>query len=68
VARPRLLWAFLCLSQGWRIPAGVLLVNRGSTAQIVASEPLTFSADGEVVCVDRRFTINAHRHALRVIC
>ena len=68
IARPRLLWAFLCLSQGWRIPDGVLLTTRGSTARIAAAEPVTFSADGEVVCVGRHFTLTAHRHALQVIC
>ena len=68
MARLRLLWAFLCFAQGWRIPTGVLSVVRGSTAHITAAAPTTFSADGEVVCVDRRFAITAHRHALRVIC
>lgn len=66
--RARLLWAFLCLSQGWTIPDGVLLTSRGSSAQIITAEPTVFAADGEVVCTDRCFTLTAHRHALRVIC
>ena len=68
IARLRLLWAFLCLSQGWRIPDGVLSVVRGETAHITSDEPVMFCADGETVCTDRRFTLTAHRHALRVIC
>ena len=68
IARARLLWAFLCLSQGWRIPDGVLSVARGERAHITSDLPVTFCADGEIVCTDRRFTLTAHRHALRVIC
>ena len=68
IGRVRLLLAFLCFSQGWRIPDGVLFVAPGSTAEIVAPAPVTFCADGESMCTDRRFTLVAHRHALRVIC
>ncbi len=66
--RGRLLWAFLCLSQGWAIPDGVLLTSRGSSAHITADDSIVFAADGEVVCTDRSFTLTSHRHALRVIC
>jgi diacylglycerol kinase (ATP) len=67
-SRNRLMWAFLCFAQGWRLPDGVLSVTRASTAEIVSPTPIPFAADGEVVCVERRFRITAHRHAVRVIC
>lgn len=68
MSRIRLMWAFLCFAQGWRLPDGVLLVVRGSAAHITSDEPVTFCADGETVCAGCRFTLTAHRHALRVIC
>jgi diacylglycerol kinase (ATP) len=67
-SRIRLTWAFLCFAQGWRIPDGVLTVTRASTAEILSPSPIPFAADGEAVCVERRFTLTARRHAVRVIC
>jgi len=67
-SRVRLMWAFLCFAQGWRLPDGVLTVTRASAAEIVSPAAIPFCADGEVVCADRRFRITAHRHAVRVIC
>jgi diacylglycerol kinase (ATP) len=68
IPRLRLLWAFLCFAQGWRIPDGVLEISRGTTAQITSGRPVAFSADGELVHTDRCFALTVHRHALRVIC
>ena len=67
-SRIRLMWAFVCFAQGWRLPEGVLSITRASTAEIRTPAPVAFAADGETVCVGCRFTLTAHRHAVRVIC
>ncbi|MCX6545722.1 MAG: diacylglycerol kinase family protein [Acidobacteria bacterium] len=66
--RARLLWAFTCLANGWRVPDGVLSVVRTGRAVITCERRLPFAADGELVCEDRRFEVAVRPGALRVIC
>lgn len=66
--RTRLLWAFLCLANGWRVPDGSLSVVRTGGAVITCGRRLPFAADGELVCEDSRFDVAVRPGALHVIC
>jgi diacylglycerol kinase (ATP) len=68
MSRMRLLWAFTCLANGWRVPDGALRVVRTTRAVITCERRLPFAADGELVCEDRRFEVAVRPGALRVIC
>jgi diacylglycerol kinase (ATP) len=68
MSRGRLLWAFTCLANGWRVPDGVLRVVRTDRAVITCEHRLPFAADGELVCEESRFEVAVRPGALRVIC
>jgi diacylglycerol kinase (ATP) len=68
MSRARLLWAFTCLANGWRVPDGVLRVVRTERAVITCDRRLPFAADGELVCEESRFEVMVRPGALRVIC
>jgi diacylglycerol kinase family enzyme len=68
MSRARLLWAFTCLANGWRVPDGVLRVVRTDRAVLTCERRLPFAADGELVCEERRFEVAVRPGALRVIC
>jgi YegS/Rv2252/BmrU family lipid kinase len=68
MSRGRLLWAFTCLANGWRVPDGVLRVVRARRAVITCERRLPFAADGELACEESRFEVAVRPGALRVIC
>jgi diacylglycerol kinase (ATP) len=68
MSRLRLLWAFICFAQGWRVPDGALQVSRSAQTRILCDRALPFAADGELVCTDVRFDLVVHPLALRLIC
>jgi len=68
LSRPRLLWAFLCLANGWRIPDGVIGSVRAERGVITSDRPIEFAADGELMCEGTRFDVAVKPGALDVIC
>jgi diacylglycerol kinase (ATP) len=67
ISRARLLWAFVCLARGWRIPDGVLDVVRTAEAVIRCEGRRPFAADGDFMGDGEQFTVRAVPRALRVI-
>ncbi|MCX6549421.1 MAG: YegS/Rv2252/BmrU family lipid kinase [Acidobacteria bacterium] len=67
IARARLLWAFLCFAKGWRIPAGTIQTMRAAHAEFLFDDPVSFSADGELMGQGATFTVSIRHHALRLI-
>ncbi len=65
--RARLLWAFLCLVYGWRIPAGALHVTAGTHAAIEYEGSVPFAADGDRACDGHRFDLRLEPGALTVL-
>lgn len=65
--RMRLLWAFACFAQGWRVPVGTLQISRVARAAIVCTRTVPFSADGDLLCSADRFEVSVLHHALRLI-
>ena len=68
MSRARLLWAFICFAQGWRVPDGVLQVLRVRDAHITSGRCLPFAADGEFLCEGTTFAVSVHPAALAVLC
>jgi diacylglycerol kinase (ATP) len=66
--RLRLYWAFTCLANGWRVPAGVMRVVRTTQAVVTCDHALTFAADGERLGDGTCFTLEIRPGALRVLC
>jgi hypothetical protein len=56
------------LRSGRPQPECVLTVRRAIRATITVENAMAFAADGEVVCVDRRFEVIVRKHALMVLC
>jgi len=67
VNRLKLIAAFACFTQGWRLPAGVLDVHPATQAVVDWPGRTMFSADGEALVEDQRFTLRIRPRALRVI-
>ena len=67
MSRLRLLWAFACFAQGWRVPTGTLQISRVARAVIVCTRTLPFLADGDLICSADRFEVSVLHHALRLI-
>jgi diacylglycerol kinase family enzyme len=67
VPRLALLWAFVCFSAGWRVPAGVLEVIRCAGATIGCDDVEPFAADGDLAGEERVFSFAVSPQALRVI-
>jgi diacylglycerol kinase family enzyme len=67
VNRLKLIAAFLCFTQGWRLPPGVLDVYPATEATVDWPEQTTFSADGEALVDGARFALRIRPRALRVI-
>jgi diacylglycerol kinase family enzyme len=67
VNRFKLIAAFACFTQGWRLPPGVLDVHPAASAVVEWPEQTTFSADGEALLDGQRFTLRIRSRALRVI-
>jgi diacylglycerol kinase family enzyme len=67
VNRLKLIAAFACFTQGWPLPRGVLDTFPATEASVEWPEPTMFSADGEALVEDRRFTLRIRPGALRVI-
>lgn len=66
--RPRLIWAFLCLNRGWRVPAWALRTWRARAAEATCEGQRRFSADGDLIAEAGRFPIVVEPLALRVFC
>jgi diacylglycerol kinase (ATP) len=66
--RARLVWAFLCLVNGWRIPAWALEIIPAARATIECERPLEFAADGDRFCRGTRFDLQALPGALSMMC
>jgi diacylglycerol kinase (ATP) len=67
VHRLKLLWAFACFAQGWRVPEGVLDVRAATHAAVDWPSPTVFSADGELLCRASHFDLRLRPRALSVI-
>jgi diacylglycerol kinase family enzyme len=65
--RWRLLYAFLCFSQGWPVPAGTLRTVRASRAVVRCEGRRPFAADGDFMGEGSQFTLTVKPCALRVI-
>lgn len=68
MSRARLLWAFTCFANGWRVPAGSLRVVCAAQARIACGRALPFSADGELLGEACRFELKVKRGALACLC
>jgi diacylglycerol kinase (ATP) len=66
--RTRLIWAFLCLVNGWRIPAWALEIVPITQAVIEYERPIEFSADGDRFFEGTRFDLRALPAALSMMC
>lgn len=66
--RLRLIWAFVCLTRGWRVPASALRTWRASGADVMCERPRRFSADGDLIAEAERFSVVVEPLALRVFC
>ncbi len=68
LSRARLIWAFLCLVNGWRIPSWALEIIPAVHAVIECDRPLEFAADGDRICHGTRFELRALPGALSALC
>ena len=66
--RPKLLWAFLRFTRGRPVPDGTLSTQRVTRAVIDCARIVPFSADGDLMCRDSRFEVEALPGALTLIC
>ncbi len=66
--RIRLMWAFLCLVNGWRIPPWALEIVPARRAVIECDHALDFAADGDRICQGTRFELQALPGALSMMC
>lgn len=65
--RVRVLWAFLCFTQGRPVPEGTLTVHRAGRVVVSCARDVPFSADGDLMCRGTTFEIDVLPGALTLI-